>query len=456
MGGTKEQEAMKVVEVSSIAPSSESQELPTEASFALTFFDILWLRLPPVQRVFFYQFHHPSNVFYDTLLPKLKHSLSLALGHFFPLAGHLTWPTHSTKPTIVYNQGDTLSLTVAESEADFNHLAGTDLSEATEIHHLVPPLTISHEQTTLFALQVTLFPNSGFSIGVTSHHAVLDGKASTTFFKSWAYLCRESQPPFSLPAEWSPVFDREIVKDPTRIGEKFSRGWLRLGGPNNRSLMVNNMPVPEDATRGLFQLSRSDIEKLRQIVERKENNTNLQLSTFVLAAAYAMVCRVKAEGAESQKIGFGLNIDCRSQLEPPVLPTYLGNCVGIAVPVTETSEIMGEDGLVVAVKAVSECLGKLKKDGFLSKAENWWKMVYESYEMGDTKTAAFAGSPRFEVYSCDFGWGKPTKVEMVSIDRTAAFCFSDSRTGDGIEIGFVTKKKAMETFTSLFVDGLQS
>ncbi|WVZ06221.1 hypothetical protein V8G54_019567, partial [Vigna mungo] len=97
-GRKKQQKAMKVVEVLSIAPSSESKELPTEESFALTFFDILWLRLPPVQRVFFYEFHHPTDVFYDTLLPKLKRSLSLALGHFFPLAGHLTWPTHSIKP----------------------------------------------------------------------------------------------------------------------------------------------------------------------------------------------------------------------------------------------------------------------------------------------------------------------------------------------------------------------
>ncbi|XP_027928466.1 phenolic glucoside malonyltransferase 1-like [Vigna unguiculata] len=447
---------MKVVEVESIAPSSESKELPTEASFALTFFDILWLRLPPVQRVFFYEFHHPSDVFFDTLLPKLKRSLSLALGHFYPLAGHLTWPTHSTKPLIVYNQGDTLSLTVAESDADFNHLAGTNFTEATETHPFVPPLTISHEQTTLFAVQVTLFPNAGFAIGITSHHAVLDGKASTTFVKSWAYLCREAQPPYSLPAEWVPFFDREIVKDPTKIGEKYSRDWLKMGGPNNRSLKVSEMPVPEEATRGLFHLSSSGIEKLKQIVQSKENNTNLHLSTFVLAAAYSMVCRVKAEGGQSTSTGFGLNVDCRRQMEPPVPPTYLGNCVGITVAITETKDLLGEDGLVVAVKALSEALGTLKKEGFLHEAEDWWKMVYESYKVGDTKTAAFAGSPRFDIYSSDFGWGKPTKVEMVSIDRTAAFCFSDSRTGDGIEIGFVTKKKAMETFASLFEEGLRS
>ena len=166
----------KVVEVLSVAPILESEELPTQTSLPLTFFDILWLRLPPVQRIFFYEFPHPTHLFFDTLLPKLKHSLSLALAHFFPLAGHLTWPLHSQKPIINYKSGDTVPLTVAVSEADFNHLAGTDLYEAKEIHNLLPHLTISHEKATLLALQVTLFPNSGFSIGITSHHAVLDGK----------------------------------------------------------------------------------------------------------------------------------------------------------------------------------------------------------------------------------------------------------------------------------------
>ncbi|MED6149851.1 hypothetical protein PIB30_066573 [Stylosanthes scabra] len=139
-------------------------------------------QLPPVERVFFYDFPHQPSLFYDTILPKLKHFLSLALAYYFPLAGTLTWPHHSNKPIITYNVGDdTLSLIVAESDADFHHLSGSKLSGASEVHHLVPELTVSDDQATVLALQVTLFPTHGFSIGVTSHHAVLDGKTSTSF-----------------------------------------------------------------------------------------------------------------------------------------------------------------------------------------------------------------------------------------------------------------------------------
>jgi len=395
----------------------------------------------PVQRIFFYQFLHPTSLFFDTLLPKLKHSLSLALAHFFPLAGHLTWPLHSQKPIITYKTGDTVSLTVAESDADFNHLAGTDLSEAREIHQLLPHLTISHDQANVLALQVTLFPNSGFSIGITSHHAVVDGKTSTSFIKSWAYLCRDQQQsPFSLPPELSPFYDREVIQDPNHLEQTSVSDWLKHDGPNNRSLVVWGLQVPEDATRGVFHLSGSDIEKLKQIVvsKKKGNSSNLRLSTFVLAVGYAWVCRVRAEKTKNKMVMLALNVDC----------------VGVKIASAERSEILGEDGLIVAVDAVHEILESLK-EGALSGAENWLKPLFEGLKV-DAKIVGVAGSPRFEAYSNDFGWGRPKKVEMASLDGTGAFCLSDSRSGDGVEIGFVSTKEAMQTFGSLLLNGLPS
>ncbi|ESW11462.1 hypothetical protein PHAVU_008G032100 [Phaseolus vulgaris] len=448
---------MKVVEVFKVAPSSESNELPTQTTLPLTFFDIFWLRVPPVQRIFFYEFPHPTSLFFDTLLPKLKHSLSLALAHFFPLAGHLTWPLHSQNPIVTYKTGDTVSLTVAESHADFNHLAGTDLSEAREIHHLLPHLTISHDQANVLALQVTLFPNSGFSIGITSHHAVLDGKTSTSFIKSWAYLCREQQQsPFSLPPELSPFYDRKVVQDPNHLDQKYLSDLLKQDGANNRSLLVWDSQVPEDATRGVFHLSRSDIEKLKQIVvsKKKGNSSNLRLSTFVLSVCYAWVCRVRAEETKNKRVMLGLNVDFRGRLEPAVPTTYFGNCVGPRFAIVETSEILGEDGFTVAVDAVNESLEKLKEEG-LSGAENWSSELLE-LSKADLMIFVVAGSPRFDTYSNDFGWGRPKKVEMASIDSSGAFCLSDSRSGDGVEIGFVSTKGAMRNFGSLLRNSLQS
>ncbi|KAK7374625.1 hypothetical protein VNO80_08062 [Phaseolus coccineus] len=450
---------MHVVQVFSVAPTMESEELPTQTSLPLTFFDILWLRSPPTQHILFYQFSNPTPPFFLTLLPKLIHSLSFALGHFFPLAGHLTWPLHSQNPIINYKTGDTVSLTVAESDADFNYLAGSNIWETEKMHHLLPHLTITHEQATLLAFQVTQFPNSGFSIGITSHRAVLDGKTLTSFINSWAYLCRESQAPPCLPPELCPFYERILVKDPNQIGGKFINDWLMQGGSNNRSLMVWDVQSPEHATGGLFQLTGSDIEKLKHFVVSKQrrNNTNLHLSTFVLSLAYAWVCRVRAEEMENKRVMLILTVDCRGYLEPPLPPTYFGNCIGLRLASAEKRDLLGEDGLIVAVEALSEALEAVKKDGVLNGAENWssWLLDCVGGE-ADVKTIGVAGSPNFEAYSSDFGWGGPKKVETVSVERTAVFTLSDSNNGEGIEIGFVSKKTTMETFASLFAKGLQS
>ncbi|KAL4382645.1 Malonyl-CoA:anthocyanidin 5-O-glucoside-6''-O-malonyltransferase [Arachis hypogaea] len=406
---------MKTVQLFKVSPSSlgSQNSLPSSTSLPLTFFDILWLRLPPVQRVFFYEFPNQPSLFYDTILPKLKHSLSLALTYYFPLAGILNWPHDSNKPIITYNVGDTLSLIVAESDADFNHLSGSDLCEASEVHHLVPELTISDDQASVLALQVTLFPNHGFSIGITSHHAVLDGKTSTSFIKSWAYLCNKlgdsSSSPCDLPPELSPFLDREIVEDPKGVEAKYLSDWLKQGGPNNRSLKVWNLQGPQDSIRA------------------------------------------KAEKVNTNRVFVGLNVDCRSRLDPPLPPTYFGNCIGGRLAVAETKGLLGEDGIVVAVQSLSNALETLK-DGVLSGAENWSSLLHDG--LHDGKFMSAAGTPRFEVYGNDFGWGKPKKVEMVSIDRTGAFCFSDSSNGDGVEIGLVSNKESMDTFASLFLQGL--
>ncbi|KAI8534131.1 hypothetical protein RHMOL_Rhmol10G0064800 [Rhododendron molle] len=67
---------------------------------------------------------------------------------------------------------------------------------------------------------------------------------------------------------------------------------------------------------------------------------------------------------------------------------------------------------------------------------------------------SLAASPRFEFYDADFGWGRPTKVELVSIEKSGAFSLSDPRDGDGrIEIGVALKKHETEAFASLFASG---
>ncbi|XP_062009780.1 phenolic glucoside malonyltransferase 1-like [Rosa rugosa] len=452
---------VKVVEVCRVAPNPGSPDSATPDSLPLTLFDIRWLRFAPVQRLYFYEISST-----DSILPKLKASLSLTLQHFLPLAGNLTWPQDSLKPILCYAEGDTVSLTVAESAANFGHLSSKyDLLGVQEYHPLVPQLEVSHERSAVMALQITIFPNRGFSIGTSMHHAVLDGKTSTSFLKSWAHICKHEELGSSsslLPDELKPFYDRMVIQDLAELGALYSDQYQNMDGPNNRSLMVWNFQAPPESIRGTFKVCHAKIQKLRQhvmtrMVKKKQHDDSeasvLRLSTFSLACAYTWVCLVKAQEAKEDKTRLIFPVDCRSRLDPPIPATYFGNCIAGRLAIAETKGLLGEDGLVVAVSAIIEAIKGLD-DGVLNGAENW---VSRLCTVLSDRVASIAGSHRFGVYETDFGWGIPKKVDLVSIDRTGAISLSDTNDSDGgLDVGLVLQKHHTEVFASLFAKGLEN
>ncbi|CAL2250038.1 unnamed protein product [Prunus armeniaca] len=413
---------VKVVEVCRVAPPPPPSPgaFASPSSLSLTFFDIRWL-----------------STFY------LSQETSLGL-------------EDSQKPVLNYVQGDTVSLTIAESGADFYHLSSGDFVEATEYHPFVPRLEASHEQAAVMALQITVFPNCGFSIGTSMHHAVLDGKSSTLFVKSWAHICKhdDDQSNSVLPDELKQFYDR-VIQDPAQLGKIYSNDYRNKDGPNNRSLMFWEMKPPPDSIRGIFEFTRADIETMRQSFKAKmAEQKPVHVSTFTLACAYTWVCVVKAEDIKADKTRLIFSMDCRSRLDPPIPANYFGNCIAGCIPVAETKGLLGEDGLVVAVNAISEAIERLEK-GVLDGAENWVSRLFAVRSEG--RLLSIAGSNRFGNYDTDFGWGRPKKFEIVSIDRTRAISLSDSKTGAGaIEVGLVLDKHDMHVFASLCAKGLRN
>ncbi|KAM5552208.1 hypothetical protein ABKV19_026865 [Rosa sericea] len=363
--------SVKMVELCRVAPKPDAPDL---LSLPLTYFDSLWLRFPPVQRLYFYELTSSSSSSSTStdsvVLAYLKTSLSLTLKHFVPLAGNLTWPQDSHTPLLSYVQGDAVSLTVAESDADnFDHLSSNDVFlEYKAYHPLVPQLEASHERAAAIALQITLFPGRGFAIGTAMHHAILDGKTSNSFVKSWAHACSKQiengfsiESDISLPEQLKPLYDRTVIYDPTGLGldSIYLNDWQNLDGPNNRSVKVWELKAPpDDSVRSIFEFTRAQIQTLRQMVlEKVSDPLHLHLSTFSLACAYTWVCLVKAQEIEADKVSVqAFTVDCRSRLDPPVPENYFGNCMMGVMGFAEAKELLGEDGLVVAVTAISETI----------------------------------------------------------------------------------------------------
>ncbi|XP_022151611.1 phenolic glucoside malonyltransferase 1-like [Momordica charantia] len=451
--------SVKILEVCRVAPPVEDS--PAPSSLPLTFFDLLWLRFHPTQRLFFYELSSTDISFLDAIVPKLKTSLSLILRNYLPLAGNLVWPQNSPAPTLEFVEGDGVFLTVAESNADFYHLSGNGFHDVTEYHSLVPQLSVFQDRAAVVALQVTSFPNGGFSIGITNHHAIMDGKTSTSFVKSWARICHNLDTVGGSTMEVTPLYDRSVIDDAAGLSEIYANVWLNSEGPNNRSLNLKLPKTPPGLIRCTLEFTPKNLQKLKQwVLKKRENNkeNDEHVSSFALATAYLCVCTAKSEGLRDGKFLFSFGADARSRLKPPVPSNYFGNCLVAAFVSMERSELLGENGIVVASEAISEEIRNLGERG-LKGAENLCSsmaaMISSDYSQ-ETGIISIAGSPRFEVYSANFGWGKPRKVEMVSPESTSVFLFTDSGNSDGgMEIGVVRERNEMETFVALFAEGFE-
>ncbi|KAJ4971752.1 hypothetical protein NE237_004851 [Protea cynaroides] len=170
---------VKLLERCKVAPPAGST--PTSTVLLLTFFDIPWLPLSPVEFLFFYEFSYPKSQFTDSIVPRLKHSLSSTLIHFYPLSRNISWTLEPNQPIIRYTEGDSVSFTLAESEANFYHLSSNHLKDVIKSRPLLPHLPASGPILPMLAIQ---------DMG-------LDSKSGAT----------------SLPPKSLPVLDRTVIKD---------------------------------------------------------------------------------------------------------------------------------------------------------------------------------------------------------------------------------------------------
>lgn len=177
--------------------SPPPEEAETELTLPLTFVDIVWITFLPIRRLLFYEFTGSKPEFLEKAVPLLKKSLSHTLKHYLPSAGNLLYPLNSdeNKPLIRYLTGDSVSLTVAESTADFDNLTGYHERDADEFYELVPKMESVKEVdgyrlVPVFGVQVTFFPNRGICVGLSNLHVLGDASSIVGFIKAWAAISK--------------------------------------------------------------------------------------------------------------------------------------------------------------------------------------------------------------------------------------------------------------------------
>ncbi|CAM0912798.1 unnamed protein product [Alopecurus aequalis] len=451
----------RVLRTSVVAPSPSSggTNLP-EHSLPLTYLDAMWLHTSPVERVFFFHHAHVHGGTVDALLFNLQDSLSKALRSFYPLAGRLRPTTgNPNRYELHYQPGDGVSFTVAEYDhVGVDELATDRPTELAKIAPLVQPLP---EGGAVLALQATLLHRRGLSIGVTVHHAACDGACSTHFLHTWAALAAASSGVSAVPEP--PVIGRTFVQDRDDLYDAFAapRPYRDSDGKLVRS------PDAADKLLATFSLSEEHLRSIKDTVAHeaaRRGVSPLPPRRTSIAATYGFIwhCyyRVKQSGGEGDSSGASSDrayavfaADHRTRLDPPVPARYLGNCVGLCFASASKKELLTAGGLFAACSAVAAAIDEAvrRSDDGRGCWDGCLERVVEAYGAGVPLT--LAGSPRFRVYDVDFGFGKPAKVEIVSVARTGAMSVAEGRGGSGgVEVGISLPPDGMARFQRCFAD----
>ncbi|KAF6149302.1 hypothetical protein GIB67_026158 [Kingdonia uniflora] len=444
-----------------------------QTSLPLTFFDLPELGLDcPVHCVYLYQLQCSKTHFTDSILPDMKHSLSLTLQHFFSLVGNLTWSPQSAVPEIVYVDGDSISFRVAESSFNFNHLCGNHPRDANDFasltSHLVPRYssTTAEVQYPLLALQVTLFPNSGICVGVTMSHIPADGMSSTHFMKFWASVCSNlGQKTTTLLPDFLPSFDRTTIIDPQGI-ETAYLNYLKTINITQQSFTLPSTPTGpvHDKVVATFIMDFNNIVKLkkwvlRRTIEQNKKEPYFNLTSLIVTSAYVWVCLIKAMESvnvlDSSREHIVIPVDCRTRLDPALPVTYFGNCIVNSCATIDKNDLVGEDGIVIAAEMIGKAIQTTCKN-VLDGAENLFANIFS---VESERVFEINGSPKMGAYDVNFGWGRPKKYEVIYIDDDCGYItLSDcgDSTDRSLEVSVTLKRLEMDAFASIFHDTLNN
>ncbi|KAL3643254.1 hypothetical protein CASFOL_014069 [Castilleja foliolosa] len=446
-----------VVEHSTISPAADS-DIPTELSLPVVFFDMLWYDCPANHYVLFFDLPACSKShFLDKIVPDLKSSLSLTLAQFLPLSGNIIHPTTpENMPLIRYQYGDSVSFLVSESSADFNLLAGNQPRSCGEYYAFaptLPPPTRSEEyiSSPVLALQVTLFPGQGLCIGFVTHHAVVDASTVASFIRAWALISSSKPGPDVdvirdrlMQANCLPFYDRRNV---TNINGLDSIYW-DLIVVQSCTVEPQLVKIPTDSVRKTFVLKKDEIDSLKGLV-------GTHVSSFSVVCALVWACSARSEVADDEETEyFGFAADCRARLKCAMPENYFGNCVALVKAELKHGEVKkgGPDGFVRAAKAIAETIKEkvYNENGILCGAEKWPE---EFGKLIGKRQYGVAGSPRFDFYAADYGWGKAKKFEALSIDGGAALSLCKSRDFEGgLEIGLSKPIAQMDAFSRVYTE----
>ncbi|KAL1344208.1 hypothetical protein HN51_018079 [Arachis hypogaea] len=354
----------------------------------------------------------PQN-FTRNLLHDLKHSLSLTLVHFYPLAGRLV--THQTQDPPSYS----VSVDCVNSPgAKFIHatvdLTVSDILSPVDVPAIVQSFfdhdrAVSHDghHMSLLSIKVTELIDGVF-IGCSMNHSLADGTSYWNFFNAWSEIFQSQS---------QSKFKGEQDVDVTNISHKpIHKRWFPQGcGPiinlpfKHHDEFVCRFEAPKLRER-IFHFSAESIAKLKAKANQESNTT--KISSFQSLSALVWRCITRARRLpHDRKTSCKLAMNNRSRMEPPLPQEYFGNVLHAVSAAMTAGELLEHD-LGWAAWKIHLAVVNHNNGVTLEFLKEWLKspVIYQHARFFEPDSVMMGSSPRFNMYGNEFGMGKAVAV----------------------------------------------
>ncbi|XP_009365277.2 uncharacterized acetyltransferase At3g50280-like [Pyrus x bretschneideri] len=389
-----------------IHPHHASEE--SKKPFYLTPNDLALLSVHYIQRGLL--FSKPPEAMLDqksftnSLLERLKQSLSIALVHFYPLAGRLV--TKKSEDPVLY-----LVYVDCNNSPGAKFIYATlDLSISDILSPIDVPLVVqsffdhdravNHDGHTmsLLTIQVTELVD-GIFIGLSMNHCLGDGTSFWHFFNIWSEIFQAqaqgdnnsvatiSRPP--VLERWFPDGHGPIISLPFKHSDEF----------------IGRFEAPPLRER-MFHFSAESLAKLKAKANAESDTTKISSFQSLSALLWRSITRARCQPPD-QGTSCRLAANNRARLDPPLSGDYFGNSIyPISSKMVPAGELL-EHGLGWAAWKLHEAVVN-HNDKVIREHTNAWLESPVVYQVSvfEPLSVTIGSSPRFNMYGTVFGMGK--------------------------------------------------
>jgi hypothetical protein len=174
-------------------------------------------------------------------------------------------------------------------------------------------------------------------------------------------------------------------------------------------------------------------------------------STYVAISSLVWASLVRAKSMDhADDTHFLVAADCRRRLRPPPGEGFFGNCIRPCFARANVGELCGEGGVARAAAAIQE---RVRED--LERTSDPLKGMERVLDVvrgiPKERLISVGSSHRFMAYETDFGWGAPSRVELVSMFVPELVTLLGAKEAGAVQVSVALCRPLMEAFAHNFL-----